>query len=332
MTKDLVICGLGPIGERIATAAKIRVARAGTALGLVDRDPAVRARFEAADRETPVFASLAGALEALPGAVVVLSTASAFDAIAPDLRVACQAGSAVLTTCEEAAWPFAKHPQLSREVDRWARAAGVPIVGVGINPGFLLDVLPAVVAAPYPVPEKVLIERRVDVSTRRGPLQAKVGVGLTAAEFRKRAAADDVGHRGLAESLYLLGAATGVTWDSVRTDLEPVIAHREVARTGAPPIPVGACLGVAHQGVATRAGGPRVEVRLRMSYGEACPVDQIELQGPPPLPARLEIHDGVPGDDGTVRVVLATIPTVLRTAPGLRTVLDLPGGLRTHWG
>ncbi|MGE3164535.1 MAG: hypothetical protein AB7O52_06500 [Planctomycetota bacterium] len=332
MTVDLVICGLGAIGERVAALARLTARAHGGRVALVDRDESVRRRFEAPASDAEVFSCLGDALERRPGSVVVLSTASAFETVVPDLRVACAAGAPVLTTCEEAAWPFARHGALAREVDELARAAGVAIVGVGINPGFLLDFLPAVIAAPYPEPELILVERRVDVSTRRRALQTKVGVGLKVAEFRRLAQLGEVGHRGLTESLHLLGAGLGASWDTVETTLEPVVATTDTAGPDGSVIRCGDCLGVEHRGLAYQAGRVRVRLELRMTYGEAQPVDAVGLLGPPPLPARFEVSGGVPGDEGTARIVLATVPAVLRTEPGLRTVLDLPGGVRARWG
>jgi len=47
----------------------------------------------------------------------------------------------VISTAEEMAYPKAQEPELAAEMDRLAKENGVSILGTGINPGFVLDLL-----------------------------------------------------------------------------------------------------------------------------------------------------------------------------------------------
>ncbi|MFQ5653370.1 MAG: hypothetical protein ACE5GW_01395, partial [Planctomycetota bacterium] len=103
----VIICGLGPIGREVG---RLTAYAPGIA-AVVDLDPAaVEAFFEEVKAPAPTFSSLRDALEAAPGARVFLCTRSSFLEIAPDLRAAARVGSSVITSCEEAAWPFARYP------------------------------------------------------------------------------------------------------------------------------------------------------------------------------------------------------------------------------
>ncbi|MFQ5654001.1 MAG: dihydrodipicolinate reductase, partial [Planctomycetota bacterium] len=205
------------------------------------------------------------------------------------------------------------------------------ILGLGINPGFLMDLLPAILVAPFPEPESIAVTRRVDIATRRIPLQEKVGLGLTVEEFQRRKETTGIGHRGLGESIHLLGAALGLTWEKVETDVEPVLAEQEIA-TSTGIVPRGGVIGMRNWGHAHLGGLCRVRLDLLMASGLEDPTDSVELLGPPPFPVRIAAEGGVPGDRGTAHVLCAALPRLRAVAPGLRTVLDLPGGVRGWWG
>ena len=223
---------------------------------------------------------------------------------------------------------------MREEVDSRAQATASVVVGAGINPGFLMDLFPAVVSAPFPEPDCIVVERTVDVSTRRTPLQEKVGVSKTPEEFQRVKVAHGIGHRGLEESLHLLGAALGYVWDRVVSDVEPVLADRVFQKESSSlgrAIEPGEVIGMHNFGRAYLEERCRCQLDLTMALGVQA-VDRIELRGPTPFPVRIEIPGGVPGDDGTARVLLSILPLLSEVPRGLRTVLDLPGGVRARWG
>ncbi|MCI0652057.1 MAG: hypothetical protein L0Z55_09250 [Planctomycetes bacterium] len=323
--RSVIVCGLGPIGA--AVAARLD-AMNGNVAALVDVD---RSAAENAGRELAaapaIYESLPAALEKHAPAPVVLCTASGFDEIAADLQAATQAGSSVVTSCEEAVWPYHRHAGLARTIDRGARAGGTAIIAGGINPGFLMDVLPALLTAPFPPPARVVVTRRVDVATRRRPLQEKVGFGLTAAEFEARKRAGRIGHRGLEESMCLFGAALEFAWERVESTLEPVIAESCVQMEGRQ-LAAGTVLGMHNRGRAWLGGACRLELDLLMAYGLPDPVDRVELFGDAPLPARFEVAGGVAGDAGTLWMIVHLLRQLERLPRGLCTMLDVPGGVR----
>src|SRR5580658_10518550 len=73
--------------------------------------------------------------------VVVIATTSFLSEVGPDIRLAIEHGSNVLTTSEEAAYPFGAHAELAAELDSLARERGVSVLGGGVNPGFAFDAL-----------------------------------------------------------------------------------------------------------------------------------------------------------------------------------------------
>jgi 4-hydroxy-tetrahydrodipicolinate reductase len=325
----VLVCGLGPIGHSVARL----LAAEGRLAAVADIEPAALDRARRELGGIPAHGSVEDALAAQRLRAVALCTRSSFLEIIPDLRAAIAAGASVVTSCEEACWPFSRYPEAAAEVDREARARGAAILGAGINPGFLMDILPAIVAAPFGPGEQIVVTRRVDAASRRRPLQEKIGVGLSVEKFLARRESGGIGHRGLEESLWLLGAGLGIAWDEVQSGVEPVIAARSV-ETPLGDVPAGGVIGMHNRGFARRTSRGReirAELDLVMAYGLADPVDRIEITGATPEPIRFEILGGVPGDEGTARTMLSALDGLASLAPGLRTLLDLPGSVRGRW-
>ena len=254
--------------------------------------------------------------------VAVVCTTSRFDQIAPLLRDLLDRGLAVVSSCEQMLYPWYRHAQLADDIDNAARAAGRAVLGTGVNPGFVMDYLPVVLASVVRRVTAVRCLRRVDASLRRAALQAKVGAGLSEKTFRARAAKGAIGHAGLAESLALLaaGLAHRVEPDSIEESLEPVLADRKLpwARGTIEP---GQVTGVHHL-AAWSAPDLSVTLDLTMAVGIDNPRDVVCIDGP--VPVKLKIPGSVPGDSATVAALLNHIPIVHRAAPGLRTMIDLP--------
>jgi len=51
-------------------------------------------------------------------------------------------GINVVSSCEELLFPQLREPRLAARLDRICRKAGARIVGTGVNPGFVMDLLP----------------------------------------------------------------------------------------------------------------------------------------------------------------------------------------------
>src|SRR5438132_288191 len=81
---------------------------------------------------------------------------------------------------------------------------------LGVNPGFVMDALPALLGSVCRALEQVRVRRVVDAARRRGNLQRKIGAGMTVEQFQAAADTGRFGHVGLVESAALL--AEGLGW------------------------------------------------------------------------------------------------------------------------
>jgi len=149
-------------------------------------------------------------------------------------------------------------------------------------------------------------------------LQRKVGAGLKKERFHELVAAGRLGHRGLLESLHLLGSALELSLEGSTQFIEPVMAKTEI-QTEELTVRAGEVAGI-HQGA--RDGEGRIQIDLWMYVGAPDPVDRIEITGEPSL--QVMVAGGYPGDGATCAILQNAIPAVLAASPGLRSMLDLP--------
>lgn len=327
MTISVLCYGLGPIGLGIARLAAQRSDI--QIVAALDSDPA-RTGHDLGDllggppADITVTDDLQAALAAAPD-VVLHATGPALAPALPELEALTRAGVRVISTCEELAYPWTTQPQTAVHLDRLARAHGVTLLGTGINPGYAMDALPLLLTAPCATVRAVHVTRVVDVSQRRDGLQQRVGVGLTPDEFAGRVREGGIRHIGLHESLYMLAGSLGWQLEHVEYRIDPVIAQQTMV-TPEVQLQAGLVAGV-RQVVSGRIYSKEVvRLDLQMYVGAPEPRDEIKIDGNPPIHMRVE--GGIQGDIATAAMVVNAVPTIMRAAPGLATMVDV--GV-VHW-
>ncbi len=317
----IVVIGLGPIGVSAARAIQARPEL--SLAGLVDLDPAkVGKTLASIDKgaDSPVIVD---ALDKLPAAdVAIVCTTSFFDKAVPLLRACMKRKLHVTSSCEEMAWPTYRHAALAETIDGEAKSAGVALLGTGVNPGYVMDLLAVQISSMLSKVTHVKCLRRVDALRRRLPLQQKVGSTMTVEQFNELKAKGAIGHKGLAESIAMIAAGLGRTVNAgeVREELEPVLAAHQI-ECGLGIIEPGRVRGMHNKGF-WQGEGLTIELDLLMACDEPNPRDEIELQGP--IPLKLTIPGSTPGDSATVAALVNTARLLPRVGPGLKTMLDLP--------
>jgi 4-hydroxy-tetrahydrodipicolinate reductase len=258
--------------------------------------------------------------------VAIVTTTSKLDRMAATLREAMGLGLHVVSSCEEMSWPKYRHAVLAEQLDAEARRAGKALLGTGVNPGFVMDLLPVVLSSMVLKVDRVRAVRRVDASTRRKPLQQKVGATMTRDEFFALKQKGEIGHQGLAESVAMIAAGLGreAKPGSIEVTLEPVVAERRIdSAMGV--IEPGRVCGMHNVGRWSDSS-LSIELDLTMAVGLEGPRDVVEIGGPVPL--KLEIPGGTPGDTATVAALVNCARQVARGGKsGLLTMLDIaPAG------
>lgn len=321
----VVVMGLGYIGQQIVRAAlaspEVKL------LGAVDPSPAFLGKKLSAlvpgAGAIKVAGDLAQALGRTQGAVVLHATGSRLPQVMDQLLQACAAGASVVSTCEELAFPYLKHEALAAKLDRAAQRAGVSVLGTGVNPGFVLDRLPALLGQVCGPVRHVRAERVVDARTRREALQRKVGAGLSEEEFLRLVDQEQLGHVGLLESAALCALGLGMDCDDFEEEIVPVLAEEDIPGA-AFAVKKGQVAGISQTAIASEDGQERVRLELVLAVGAEPAADRIWIDAEPKL--EVEVRGGVAGDEATANLVVNAAPRLTAAEPGLLTVLELPAG------
>lgn len=318
----ILLCGFGQIG-RMLYRTLLRRPEFELA-GVIDLAP----ELTGADAGTvagcpPCGIAVSTSPEGISADVAAVTTVSRADACTDTLVELVRAGLPAVTTCEELFYPWPLHEAAAAKIDQAARSAGVPVLPVGINPGFLMDYRAAVLSGLTGEITHVHIQRIQDASPRRPAFQKKIGAGLTPAEFEAEKLAGRLRHVGLPESVYFLGAALGRKLDAVTETIEPVIAEEDLAIPGAVPVRQGCARGVRQLGLGICDGREFIRMEFVAAIGEPGSTDRVHLCGTPELDS--VIRGGVNGDLGTCAIVLnAARAIAAESRSGLLTMLDMP--------
>ena len=317
--------GIGPIGAAI-----VNLMREKTALeivGAIDKDPA-KAGKDLAEvvgaKGGPwgiVVSDDAEAVLKQHADVVVHSTSSYLTSVADQLIACLDAELSVVSTCEELAYPYRKHPELSAKLDAKAKESGVALVGTGVNPGFVMDKLVLTLSTVCQRVDSAKAIRIVDASKRRLPLQKKIGAGMTVEEFNQQVAAGVIKHHGLPESVAMVADGLGLEIDNINEVIQPMVAEEKVV-TEFLTVEPGQVAGVHQITRGSGSGQERIFMELKMYVGAKDPSDTVELTGQPNI--RMTVPGGTHGDIATAAVAVNCIPSILDAPAGLRTARDLP--------
>jgi hypothetical protein len=253
--------------------------------------------------------------------VAVITTVSSIKKMVSQIEDAANAGLNIVTTCEELIYPWKQHPAEAKAIDDICKKNRVACLGTGVNPGFLMDYLPAVFTSINQRVDSVTVERVQDASVRRVPFQQKIGAGLTHEEFETKKRDGSLRHVGLPESVDLIAAAMGWKLDENRETLEPVIAKTKITN-GYKPIEKGMPAGVKQVGSGIINGEEVIKLLFRAAVGEEKSYDKIIIKGLPNVTT--EIDGGINGDVATCAITVNGVRSIINTTPGLKTMLDVP--------
>src|SRR5262249_45343014 len=171
------------------------------------------------------------------------------------------------------------------------------------------------------VVEEIHLQRVVDATTRRMPLQKKIGSGMAPEEFRLLFTIGKAGHAGMQESGALVAHCMGWKVDQITETCEPVVTERDI-RTKFFHVLRGQTCGLHQQARVIVGGRARITMDLKMYLDAPDPHDAVQIVGEPALDMR--IAGGVAGDDATVAALANAVPRILQASAGVKLMTDLP--------
>lgn len=323
---NVIQLGMGPLGIKMTQF--IRERSGIRTVAAVDPDPQKVGRDiggmgNMGTYGVAVEATLEAALQKAITApqVALITTVSDMARITPQIEACVAAGLSVVSTCEELFYPWDMASALAERIDRLAREHGAAVVGTGVNPGFLMDTLPAQLTAVSQQVEAIEVHRVQDASQRRIPFQQKIGAGLSPEAFAAKKADGSLRHVGLTESIQFIARALGWTLDKTEDLIEPVILEEERHFSDVM-VPKGYAAGVLQTGNGYVGDEVKIKLVFRAAVGEPESYDEIIVRGTPNLRSRIE--GGVNGDVATCAISVNACRTILTATPGLHTMASLP--------
>ncbi len=326
MPIKVALMGLGAIGRGIARCALQKSELEIVAATDLDPSRVGRKLSEVLDAPAPdviVGKDAATEMKKAQGGVLLHATGSRLSDVEGELAQALTAGLSVVSTCEELSYPWLRHPEIAERLDKLAQKRKLALLGTGVNPGFVMDRLPATLGAVCGRVDRVRVVRVVDSRTRRKQLQIKTGAGMNEQEFDGGVEDGTIGHVGLMESAALAALGVGLEVDEVDESIDPVEADEDMQGEGFR-VPRGGIVGIKQVARAFHDGKEVANLDLTIALGAPQPRDEIELEGEPGI--RVLIPGGTQGDKATAWTVVHAAPLVHGSEPGLISVLDLPAG------
>lgn len=253
--------------------------------------------------------------------VVLHATGSKIKKVYSQVQDIVSTGMNCVSSCEELFFPYSQNSHLSEQINTLAKEHNVTVLGTGVNPGFVMDTLPLFLTGVCQEVKSVQVERVLDASTRRLPLQKKIGATLSPELFRDKVKEGLLGHIGLTGTMKFIAHNLGWNLDKVQETIEPVVADENLS-TQYLNIRKNCVTGINHTVYGIKNGKKLISLNLQMYVGAKNPHDLIRIKGNPDL--EVHIKGGIPGDIATAAILVNAIPLILQAEPGLITMKDLP--------
>lgn len=317
--------GLGPIGAAVAR--QVATRKGFQIVGAVDIDPAKVGRDlgevvgHGKKLRVRVSSDPVATIKAGKPDVAVLCTSSSLKKVMPQIETVLSKKVAIVSTTEELSYPVGKNRALAKKIDALAKKAKVAVLGTGVNPGFAMDALPITLTGICERVDSIRVDRVQDARVRRLPFQQKIGSGLTKEQFAQKVKDESVRHVGLAESVTMIADAMGWKLDKVTDEIHPKVSETGVASDLIAVAP-GLVCGLIQDGIGWSKGKPLITLHMEAYLGAPESFDAVTIEGHPRVTQK--IAGGLHGDVATASITVNSIPKILRVAPGLRTMADMP--------
>lgn len=258
--------------------------------------------------------------------VCLVATDTFTKKVFPKLKTVLEKKINVITTAEEMAYPQAQNPELASEIDKIAKENGVSILGTGINPGLIMDLLVVCLTGCMMDVEHIEAKRVNSLSPFGPAVMEEQGVGVTVEEFENGVKEGTMaGHVGFAESVGMIAEAIGWEVEKFEQQMKPIVTS--VDRKS----PYGFAKAGNVAGVnMTGQGWVDGEVKIDMIHPQQIEPemegtetgDYVTIKGTPSI--NMANKPEVDGGIGTIAMCVNMIPQIINADPGLKTMLDLP--------
>lgn len=280
--------------------------------------------------ETPLGIALSADLhrvaeETRPDVAIQATCSTAIDALS-EITTLIQHNVNVISIAEEMVYPQYSSPAIAEQLHWQAVKQGVAVLGTGVNPGFVLDLLVITLSGVCANIQSISAKRVNDLSPYGPSVLGAQGVGLSPQAFQQGVKNGIVvGHYGFKQSIHMIAKAVGWEIEEITESREPIIAsvqHKTPFVSVAP----GQVVGCNHTAVAYLNDRPVITLlhpqQVQPQLEGVATGDSINIKGTPDI--NLSGSPEIPGGIATAAIALNSIPRLLNAASGLYSMADLP--------
>jgi 4-hydroxy-tetrahydrodipicolinate reductase len=258
--------------------------------------------------------------------IAIQTTSSKIEDARSEIELLVRHGVHVISIAEEMAYPAYSAPDFTEDIHWLAVAHDVAVLGTGINPGFIMDLLVIALSGVCADIRTITAKRINDLSAYGPTVLSSQGVGLSPEAFHTGLENGTVtGHYGFTESIQMIASSVGWEIEQIEENREPIISRvrRETPYVTIEPGQVAGCL---HTAKAYQGGRPVITLihpqQIAPHLEGIKTGDSIEIKGTPDI--HLAGSPEIPGGDATIALAVNMIPRVLNAEPGVHTMRDLP--------
>jgi 4-hydroxy-tetrahydrodipicolinate reductase len=258
--------------------------------------------------------------------LAIQATCSTVDDALGEITTLVNHGVSVITIAEQIVWPAASAPATAEKLHELAVSNGVAVLGTGVNPGFVMDLLIIALSGVCTDVRSINASRVNDLSPYGPAVLRSQGVGLSIADFEAGLAAGSVvGHYGFPESIAMIAASLGLRIDRVEQRRTAIVTEvrRRTPHVTVQPDHVAGCL---HEAIAYRDGLAVITLnhpqQVRPELAGVKTGDHIKIDGTPAID--ISGSPEIAGGAATIALAVNMIPRVLNAPPGLHCMADLP--------
>jgi len=258
--------------------------------------------------------------------IVMLATDSFIKDAFPKIKILLEHHCNVISTSEEMAYPYANNIDYAKEMNQLAKENQVSVLGTGVNPGMIMDLLAVTLTGMMREVKDFHITRINSLSSFGKTVMKDQGVGCTISEFmNKRDEKLIAGHVGFKESTYMIAKALGLEVASFHQSMDPIITNID-RKSPYGYAKRGNVCGVDMRSISVLNNATQIHLhhpqQIEPELGGVYTKDEIRISGTPEI--NMTISPEVDGGIGTIAVCVNMIPHIINARPGLKTMIDLP--------
>ena len=260
--------------------------------------------------------------------LVLHATSPVTDEVEIQVLKCVEAGCNVISIAEARfVYPWVHNIESGRRIDEAAKRNSVTVHFTGINPGFMMDLIPIMLTGVCASVRKINMWRLLDVSPFGPDTLSSLGIGLTVGDFERGLADGTIGWilPKTLPQIDMIDDTLGFKLNETRRIVKPLTSNRQKKTPYGTEIKAGNTCGVKWLYHGMKNGESLINIEwTHFLYPEEDglkPEDRFYIEGESDIELTInKLDSGV----GTYAHPVNAIPQVMEARPGLVTVRELP--------